>query len=77
LTSNAGFSGANTDYPQPARRHSVGGSLYFDRHVSKPFQRNPAVVKELEEAQMLQEPDPKPGRKEEVRMLCRKLGLRE
>lgn len=52
-------------------------SLYFEGHVSTPFRRDPAVVEELERDGMLQEPDPKPGRKDEIRSLCRKLGLRE
>ncbi len=52
-------------------------SLYFERHASKPFQRDPAVVKELEEVHMLQEAEPKPGRFDEIRALCQRLGLRE
>ncbi len=52
-------------------------SLYYERHVDTPFERDEKVVKELEEAGMLQDPEPKPGRKEEVRRLCQQLGLVE
>jgi hypothetical protein len=73
----------NLGYPLESRE--AGGqrprpsfeSLYFEGHVSRPFRRDPAVVKELEEAGMLQAPAPLPGRKEELRQLARKLGLRE
>lgn len=53
------------------------GDLYFEGNVNTPFVRDEAVVKELEEANMLQELEPKPGRKEEVRNLCQQLGLVE
>lgn len=51
--------------------------IYFERHFSTPFKRDEGVAKELEDLGMLQEPDPKPGRKEEVRRLCQQLGLVE
>lgn len=49
--------------------------LYFEGRVGKPFPRDPVVVKELEEAKMLQKPAPLPGRKEEIQKLAQKLGL--
>ncbi len=73
----------NVGYPLESRE--AGGqrprpafeSLYFDGHASRPFRRDPAVVKELEEAHLLQAPAPLPGRKDELRALARRLGLRE
>lgn len=52
-------------------------TLYFERRAGQPFPRDPAVVKELEEAKLFQPPAPLPGRKEEVRAISRKLGLPE
>lgn len=73
----------NVGYPLESRE--AGGQrprppfdeLYFEGRVGKPFRRDEAVVKELEEAGMLQAPAPLPGRKQEIRELSRKLGLPE
>ncbi len=70
---NVGYS---LEHPGQRPRQPLG-SQFFEGHVSKPFRRDEAVVKELEEAGMIQEPAPRPGRKEEIRQLCEKLGLRE
>ncbi len=73
----------NVGYPLESRE--AGGQrprqpleeLYFEGRVGQPFRRDEAVVRELEEANMLQASAPLPGRKEEVRELSRKLGLPE
>jgi nitroreductase len=73
----------NVGYPLESRE--AGGQrprppfeeLYFEGRVGNPFRRDEAVVEKLHESGMLQDPAPLPGRKEEVRELTRKLGLRE
>jgi nitroreductase len=73
----------NVGYPLESRE--AGGQrprqpfeeLYFEGRVGQPFRRDPAVIKELEQAKMLQAPAPLPGRKEELRRLSRQLGLPE
>ena len=73
----------NVGYPLESRE--AGGQrprppfekLYFEGRVGNPFRRDEAVVAELRECGMLQDPAPLPGRKEEVRELTRKLGLAE
>lgn len=69
----------------PAESREAGGqrprpefeSLYFEGDAKTPFRRDAAIVEQLKEERMLQDPAPLPGRKEEVRELARKLGLPE
>jgi len=49
--------------------------LYFDGQWGTPLPRDPAVVAELVEAGMIQEPAPLPYRRREVRALAAMLGL--
>jgi len=75
----------NVGYPEESR--DAGGqrprpafeSLYFEGNTRTPFRRDPAVVKELEEAKMLTTPAFKGNsqRLREIRELTRKLGLPE
>jgi hypothetical protein len=53
--------------------------LYFEGNAGRPFRRDPAVVKELEEEKMFTRPAPSPNpeRMKEIRELARKLGLPE
>jgi len=50
-------------------------SLYFDGEYGKPFKRDPAVVKKLEKAKMIQTPAPLPGRMDEIRKLAEEYDL--
>ncbi len=50
-------------------------SMFFDGNVDKPFERDPAVIAELEADGMIQTPAPLPWRAEEVRALSRGFGL--
>ena len=50
---------------------------FSEMRYGQPFRRDPAVVKALEEAGMIQTPAPLPGRKEEVRALMRMFDLPE
>lgn len=69
----------------PAESPEAGGQRprepfeedFFEMRYGQPYQRDPAVVKSLEEAGMIQRPAPLPWRKEEVRALSRMFGLPE
>jgi nitroreductase len=50
---------------------------FFLNRFGDPFPRDERVVRELEEAKMLQRPAPLPGRREELRRLAREYGLQE
>ena len=50
-------------------------SRFFLNRCGEPFARDERVVRELEEAGMLQPPAPLPGRREELRRLAREYGL--
>jgi nitroreductase len=73
---NVGYSleseGAGGQRPRPEFE-----SLYFEGNASTPFRRDPAVVKELEDAKMFTAPAPSPNpeRMKEIRGLAKKLGL--
>jgi nitroreductase len=51
--------------------------LYFEGRFGRPFARDAAVVRQLEQTGMIQPAAPRPGRREEVRELARRLGLPE
>lgn len=69
----------------PAESWEAGGqrprpaleSLYFEGEYGVPMQRDPAVVEQLKQDKMIQEPAPLPWRKDEVRALSRMFGLPE
>jgi hypothetical protein len=50
---------------------------FFEMRYGNPFPRDPAVVKTLEAAGMIQAPAPQPWRKDEVRALSQMFGLPE
>ena len=52
-------------------------SLYFEGNANTPFQRDPAVVKQLEDAKMFTTPAPSPNpeRMKEIREMAKKLDL--
>ncbi len=69
----------------PAESWEAGGqrprpafeSLYFEGEYGVPMERDPAVVEQLTQDKMIQEPAPLPWRKDEVRALSRMFGLPE
>lgn len=69
----------------PAESSEAGGQRprepfeedFFQMRYGEPFPRDPAVVRALEDAGMIQTPAPLPWRKEEVRALSRMFGLPE
>ena len=69
----------------PAESWEAGGqrprpafeSLYFEGEYGVPMKRDPAVVEQLKQDHMIQEPAPLPWRKDEVRALSRMFGLPE
>ena len=69
----------------PAESWEAGGqrprpaleSLYFEGEYGVPMERDPAVVEQLKQDKMIQEPAPLPWRKDEVRALSRMFGLPE
>ena len=69
----------------PAESWEAGGqrprpafeSLYFEGEYGVPMQRDPAVVEQLKQDKMIQEPAPLPWRKDKVRALSRMFGLPE
>jgi nitroreductase len=73
----------NVGYPLESRE--AGGQrprppfeeLYFEGKASRPFPRDPKVVAELEQKEMITPAAPLPNRMQEVRDLSRKLGLPE
>jgi len=73
----------NVGYPLESR--DAGGQrprppfeeLYFEGRYGTPFQRDPAVVKDLEKEKFFTPAAPLPNRREELRELSRKLGLPE
>ena len=68
----------------PAESWEAGGqrprpafeSLYFEGEYGVPMERDPAVVEQLKQDKMIQEPAPLPWRKDEVRALSRMFGCR-
>lgn len=69
----------------PAESPEAGGQRprepfeedFFEMRYGNPFPRDPAVVRALEEAGMIQAPAPLPWRRDEVRALSRMFGLPE
>lgn len=69
----------------PAESWEAGGqrprpaleSLYFEGEYGVPMERDLAVVEQLKQDKMIQEPAPLPWRKDEVRALSRMFGLPE
>lgn len=53
------------------------GEQYFLGRYGNPFPRDPEVVEDLKRERMLQPRAPLPGRKEDIRILARRLGLPE
>jgi nitroreductase len=69
----------------PAESRDAGGQrprrpfedLFFLNEYGKPFPRDPAVVEELKQERMIQDPAPQPWRKGEVKALAHLFGLPE
>ena len=51
------------------------GELFYDMEYGKPFESDPAVVEELKEAKLIQQPPPLPWREAELKYLIKALDL--